>query len=196
MKNVIRFLLIRLNHYFYGFINLHVRKTIKMDIGYLSGDYGNCGIICAAMCIKYFGGDIVLDEKFLDSQKNQSTYIENIGWKHAGLKIIIEKYSTASAKIFRFKSLNYVLNCLNNNSPVIVSILAPSPTNLSQENVYESADKKMGLEKHMVLCVGYDEKNIILHDPRGIGIYSKNLKLPKSVFEKIFLGNGITVTSQ
>lgn len=172
-------------------IPLDIPETKLLNVRYITGALGNCGIACASMLVEYYAGQIDISEKYWESIKNSDTYLENTGWLHQGLKKIIEIHSNAQIRIFKNKSINFVLRNLAENKPTIVSILVPEPSNLNSESVYSSLNDEIKPERHMVICIGYDKSNIIVHDPRNIGIYGESLKIPKEVFKNIFNGNGI-----
>lgn len=187
IKNLIKQTLVKID-------SLHLpsqTETKFLKVPFISGNQGNCGIASASMLIKYYGGNITTNEDEWNSFKNDSTYIKDIGWKHTGLKRIIESNSNTKVRIFKYKSMNFVLKNLAEQKPVIVSVLVPTSNNLDSKSVYASINSTIKPERHMVICIGFDKSNIIVHDPRNIGIYTESLKIPKEIFKKIFNGNGI-----
>lgn len=194
MSNLIKRLFIKIDLLVQAVVAIlqSVPTEVKLNVQYSPADTGNCGIASADMIIKFLGGSPLAD---FDSYKTPSSYIENIGWVHQGLVDIIEGNSELNAKAFRYRSYRYVINKLSQGLPVIVSVRVPSPDNLSQETVYGKSDENGNLENHMVICVGYNQRSIYVNDPRDIGIYSKDLEVPRELFARLFNGNGIIVES-
>lgn len=170
-----------------------IMPSTTIDVSYSNGPQGDCGIACVDMVLKTYGKQL---DKDWTKYRNEETYIEDIGWKHSGLKLIIENHSDLGVDIFKYKSLEFVLEKLSKNQLIIASISVPTIDNLSEELLFESIDSSKKLENHMVLCVGYDEENIIINDPRNIGIYTQDLKISKQLFRKKFNGNGLLIKLQ
>jgi uncharacterized protein YvpB len=165
-----------------------VPESKNLRVEYSEGKLGDCGIASADMLIKYLGGELNSD---WDKFKTHDNYMVNVGWKHHGLKSIIENYTNSKLKVFRNKSSLYVIKKLSEGYPVIASVRVPAPNDLDQTELYKSLSNTKSLENHIVLVSGYGNSNIIIQDPRNIGVYSKNLVVSKRRFSKIFNGNGV-----
>ncbi len=90
-------------------------------------------------------------------------------------------------------NINFVKSQIDLGKPVVCSVSVPDIDNLDQKELYLPIDSEKKTSKHMILAIGFNGNSIIVHDPRDIGIYSKNLKIPNIVFSKIFNGNGIVL---
>ena len=82
-------------------------------------------------------------------------------------------------------------NELENNKLLLVSISVPEIELLDPKNAYKFDTKnKSG---HMILVKGISKDNFIIHDPRNVGIYTKNINVNYKTLRKIFNGNGIVI---
>lgn len=193
MKNIIKRLLIVFDELvisLYFKLKRPPEKTI-LNVDYSSASFGNCGLACADMLINYLGGSLPTN---WDQFNKKEYFLDSIGWKHQGLCDLIYEYSGVKFDVFKNKSYLYVMKKISEGYPVITSIKVPAPDNLDQRNVYSCKDPKKKMESHLVVCVGYDKENIIVNDPRNIGVYTKQLSVQRSIFKKVFTGNGIAVS--
>lgn len=169
------------------------RQLIDYDLNvpYISGKAGNCGITCVMMLFDYYGVSLSEKDKFIKKHKTKDNYGDPIGWTHQGLVNILSSEGIP-AKKRNFKSLSFVIRqIIQHKNPVIVSLKVPAIDNISQKKLFAPIDKGKPLEGHICLTKGIRGKNVILHDPRNFGIYTKDLVVPFEVFEKVFSGNCI-----
>lgn len=167
-------------------------ENISLQVPYVSSSPGNCGGACVVMVIKSHGVKIESSDDFITGLRNENNYIENVGWTHKGLAEIAADYGV-SIRSYRYKSAEFVIRQLQNEKPVIVSLQVPDYDNVSQKELYAKKDQSEPLSYHLCVAVGMemvdDQPCVILHDPRNIGIYTKNVEVPLGLFRKIFTGN-------
>lgn len=96
-----------------------------------------CGITPAEMMIRMYGGR---QSKEVGDYKTNENYLEDIGWKHQGLENIISTKLDNKVSVFRNKSYLYVINKFAKGFAVLVSISAPAPDNLSEDQIYDRKD--------------------------------------------------------
>ncbi len=161
-------------------------KTKVLNVPYISAKPGNCGIGCIAMLLRLPSVEN-LERKY----KTNNFYNKKLGWLHQGMMNILEGYGLKSLSR-KFQSMDDVTKNIYNEKPVIVSLQVPEPNNLGT-GLYSKQDKSKPNVGHLCVVTGITQKGFIIHDPRNVGIYSKNLTVPFCVFAKIFTGNTIIV---
>lgn len=176
-------------------LSLHISplppRKILTNTHYIESNPDDCGIACVAMILKSKNQKNITVGKLSAKYKKEGYYHHKIGWNHQGLaNVLTENGITASAH--RFKSLRSIYQQVLKRKPVIISVLIPERDNLGK-NLYTKKNNTRTLVGHLCLVIGIEGDNFILHDPRNIGVYSQNLKIPAKTLTRIFTGNCIVI---
>ena len=89
------------------------------------------------------------------------------------------------------QSLTQIVDSINNNRPVIVSLKVPSIDNISENGIYINRYDDQEQVGHLCVVVGYSDNDVIIHDPRNINKYKDFLHIPKDDFLRVFTGRCI-----
>jgi uncharacterized protein YvpB len=182
---------------------------------YKQEDQTDCGIISLKMILDYFGENIGLEElkKLSGKEENKGLYTIQIAIVASKLdfkttffskevlfneehlkiefyqkysvkdiasqsKIMVEEAKKAGVEIHERKmELKEILNFISENSIPII---------LLNWNIINN---KIGYQGHFVPVVGYDEENILVHNP-GINDSAPFVKIKKEIFEKARKSDG------
>lgn len=116
-------------------------KTKLLDVPFVGQKPGYCGPAALAMVMQYFGEQVTQDEIGLEM------CAEYFG---ATMKELADFAESKGFKpIIKVISLNELINQLSNDLPVIVA---------------QKLNFKM-INGHYRVVIGYDERNIVFHDP-------------------------------
>ena len=171
------------------------KKNIELPLNYIPGEAGQCGLACTAMVIEIFTQKYInVDELSKHLQNHRRYYLDKIGWTHHGLVDLLAK-NGIYAKVFRWKTLQFVLDNIYRRRLVIVSLSVPGASNCSQSEPYEAINPKLPVEQHLCVVYGYRDGKILLHDPRALGIYAQ-IEITLDRFVEIFTGNGVQILDQ
>lgn len=168
---------------------------IELPLAYVKAPPGQCGLGCAAMVIEVFTQQKVnIEELAKKYQSHRRYYLDQVGWTHHGLADLMAKYDI-HAEVFKWKSPRYVVGQLLHKRLVIVSLTVPEVENTSQSDPYEAINPSLPSIQHLCVAYGYENGQILLHDPRGIGIYTQ-VRVPLQRFTEVFSGNGILILNK
>lgn len=187
--------LFRLRNQLLSWITPPHHGVIELPLAYVAAPPGQCGLACAAMVIEVFTQQVIqVSELAKKYQSHRRYYLDKVGWTHHGLVDLMAKYDI-HAQVFKWRSQHFVINQLLHRRLVIVSLSVPELDNASQSEPYEAINPHHPFTKHLCVAYGYEAGNILLHDPRGIGIYTK-VRVPVKRFTEIFSGNGIVILNK
>ena len=166
-----------------------MKKEISLDVPFESAPQGDCGLGCVKMILKYKRVKSLSIQELSKKYKDEF-YIEEIGWKHDGLIKILNDYELGAYRKSD-QSFIQITDSINNNRPVIVSLRVPSMNTISEKGIYINRGNDQEQVGHLCVVVGYDDDNVVIHDPRNIFKYKDFLHVPKNDFLRVFTGRCI-----
>lgn len=165
-------------------------ENISLQVPYVSAEPGDCGIGCVAMMLQSRGIKTPDVDHLSEKYKKEGYYIHDIGWSHNGLVTILQESGVAARRAER-QIIFQIVDSLQKDKPVMVSLRVPDVHNLSDKGFYKPQNEHVSNTGHLCLVVGIRKDTVVLHDPRNIGKYSAYLHVPFRDFKRIITGRCI-----